>query len=104
LIRSQETTPRYWSSGGEAEVDFLIQYKNTILPVEVKSDVNVRSRSLALYGEKYREATKLKLRFSLRNLSLDGDILNIPLFLIDAVDRFVDMGLAASTMDSRGAR
>lgn len=104
LIRSQETTPRYWSSGGEAEVDFLIQYKNTILPVEVKSDVNVRSRSLALYGEKYREATKLKLRFSLRNLSLDGDMLNIPLFLIDAVDRFVDMGLAASTMDSRGAR
>jgi uncharacterized protein len=95
LSRSFDVAPRYWSSGNDAEVDFLLQRKNDIIPVEVKSDKNVRSRSLALYGERYRETTKIKLRFSLRNLSLDGDILNLPLFLIDHLDRL--LGLAMTT-------
>ncbi|MFZ3109199.1 MAG: AAA family ATPase [Rectinemataceae bacterium] len=91
LTRLYDATPHYWSSGGQAEVDFLIQKGNEIIPVEVKSDINVRSRSLMLYGEKYSAVTRFKLRFSLRNLRKDGDILNIPLFMIDEVDRLLSM-------------
>lgn len=42
LLTQFEVTPRYWTSEGKAEVDFLLQYKNEIVPVEVKSDENVQ--------------------------------------------------------------
>ncbi len=81
LIRQFEGTPRYWTSGNTAEIDFLIQNKNDIIPIEVKADENVRSKSLSTYRKEY--SPPLSLRFSLRNLKLDNGILNIPLFLAD---------------------
>jgi len=93
LVELLGETPRYWSSGGLAEVDFLIQWKNLIIPVEVKADRNVRSKSLALYGQKYSADTPIKIRFSLNNLRLDGNILNIPLFMIDELKRLLILAL-----------
>lgn len=81
LIQQFEQTPRYWSSGNKAEIDFLIQYKNDIIPVEVKSNENIKSRSLTFYDEQYHP--KLRIRFSLRNLKVDGNLINIPLFMAD---------------------
>ena len=46
LIANFEGTPRYWTSGSQAEVDFLIQVKNDIIPIEVKSDESIRSKVL----------------------------------------------------------
>jgi len=39
-------------------------------------------------GVKY--ATPLRIRYSLKNLSHDADVLNIPLFMVDHTRRFVD--------------
>lgn len=93
LVNQYEATPRYWTSSGIAEVDFIIQRGNDIFPVEVKSDENVTSRSLAVYADKYKENTKLRLRFSLKNLKKDGELINIPLFLIDYIDKVIELGL-----------
>ena len=93
LINQYEGMPRYWTSGGQAEVDFMIQRGNDIFPVEVKSDENVVSRSLNMYAEKYSEQTKLRLRFSLKNLKKQGNLLNIPLFMIDYMDKLIELGL-----------
>jgi len=81
LIRQFETIPRYWASGNRAELDFLMQYQNEIVPVEVKSDENIRSKSMAFYRKEY--APKISLRYSLRNLKYDNGVLNIPLFMAD---------------------
>lgn len=81
LIRQFETIPRYWSSGNRAELDFLMQYQNEIVPVEVKSDENIRSKSIAFYRKEY--APEISLRYSLRNLKYDNGVLNIPLFMAD---------------------
>ena len=79
-----EATPRYWTmENPRYEVDFLIQRENDILPVEVKSDSNVESRSLKKYKEKYGDKVNLRVLFSLNNLRLDDDLLNIPLFMAD---------------------
>jgi hypothetical protein len=88
LITQFEVTPRYWSSSGKAEVDFLIQFKNEILPVEVKSNENVRSKSLAFYGQNYNP--KLKIRYSLKNMEHKNGLINIPLFLIDRTKDFIE--------------
>ncbi len=42
--------PYYWESNGKAEVDFVIQDKNgNIIPIEVKSSIHTRSKSLNVF-------------------------------------------------------
>jgi len=89
-----EAMPRYWvMDNPRYEVDFLIQRENDILPVEVKSESNVESRSLKKFKEKYNDKVKLRIRFSLNNLRLDDDLLNIPLFMADYADKIIGLAL-----------
>lgn len=87
LIANFEGTPRYWTSGSQAEVDFLIQVKNDIIPIEVKSDESIRSKSLAVYNDLYQPP--VRIRYSLRNLKRDDGLLNIPLFMVDYTEKFL---------------
>ncbi|MEG0050152.1 MAG: ATP-binding protein [Clostridia bacterium] len=90
-----EVTPRYWTQVNPPyEVDFLIQRENDLFPVEVKSEANTESRSLKKYKERYPSETKLRIRFSLDNLRLDGDLLNIPLFMADEANRLIGLALS----------
>lgn len=94
LTNQFEVKPRYWSqSNPPYEVDFIIQHENEIIPVEVKAEANTEAKSLKKYKEKFGDKTKLRVRFSLDNLRLDGDLLNIPLFMADYTNRLVGMGL-----------
>jgi uncharacterized protein len=87
LIANFEGIPRYWTSGSQAEVDFLIQVKNDIIPIEVKSDENIRSKSLSVYNELYQPL--VRIRYSLRNLKKDDGLLNIPLFMVDYTEKLL---------------
>jgi len=94
LQKQFEATPRYWSILNPSyEVDFLIQRENDIFPVEVKSEDNVKSASLRKFQEKFGDKVKLRVRFSLDNLKLDGDLLNVPLFMADFADELIGMAL-----------
>lgn len=95
-----EATPRYWSVQNPSyEVDFLIQRENEIFPVEVKSADHTSSKSLKKYKEKFEDKVSLRIRFSLDNLKLDDDLLNIPLFMADYADALI--GLALKQLKSR---
>ena len=97
LITQFEVTPRYWTQTNPPyEVDFLIQRGNDIFPIEVKPEANTTSRSLKKYKELFSNKAKLRIRLSLDNLRLDDDVLNIPLFLTDQIDRLIEMGLERS--------
>ena len=63
------------------EIDFVIQRKNKIIPIEVKSDKSTNNNSLIKYNSK--NDNDVSLRFSLNNLSKDGKIINIPLYFIE---------------------
>ena len=69
------------------EIDFVIQTKNEIIPIEVKSSKSTNNISLTKYNEKFK--SDISIRLSLNNLSKDGKVLNIPLFLIEYMDRFL---------------
>jgi predicted AAA+ superfamily ATPase len=88
LLAQFEGLPRYWRSENRAEVDFLIQHRNDIIPVEVKSDENVRSKSLAFYRKEFNPG--ISIRFSLRNLKSDNGLVNIPLFMVDYTRRILE--------------
>ena len=94
LASQFEVQPRYWSRLNPSyEVDFILQRENDLIPIEVKAEDNVRSTSLRKYAETFPDQTKLRLRFSLANLHKDGDLLNLPLFLIDQADRMIGLAL-----------
>jgi len=74
--------PHYWTlQGNKAEVDFIVADGLKVIPVEVKSDVRISGKSFAEYDKKYQP--ELRIRFSLKNLKKDGNLLNIPLYLTD---------------------
>jgi predicted AAA+ superfamily ATPase len=87
LVTQFEVTPRYWTSEGKAEVDFLLQDNMRIIPVEVKSAHSVASKSLHVYNETFRP--DLRIRYSFNNLKKDGNLLNIPVFLADWTKKFI---------------
>ena len=101
LLTQFEVTPRYWSQTNPPyEVDFLIQRENDIFPVEVKSEANINSRSLKKFKELFPNQTKLRIRFSLNNLKLDDDMLNIPLFMADYTDKLIELALKEKTCNN----
>jgi hypothetical protein len=98
LITQFEAVPRYWSQNNPSyEVDFLIQRENDIFPIEVKSETNLSSKSLKKFKEVFADKVKLRVRFSLDNLKLDNDVLNIPLFMADYTDRLIGLALKNRT-------
>lgn len=66
------------------EIDFVIQRKNKIIPIEVKSDKSTNHNSLTKYNSS--NDNEFSFRFSLNNLSKDGKIINIPLYLLEYID------------------
>ena len=65
------------------EIDFVIQYKNKIIPIEVKSNKSTKNISLSKYNQKYDN--EISIRFSMNNLNKDEKVLNIPLFLTEYI-------------------
>jgi len=81
VLLSNGFTPYYWSSEGKAEVDFVIQDRaGNIIPVEVKSSENVRSKSLQQFITRYRP--EWALRISPKNFGYHGGIKSIPLYAV----------------------
>ena len=68
----------YWTSGAQAEIDFVTQIDDQIIPIEVKSGLNVKAQSLKVYRKKFKPA--LAIRFSLKETKKDGDLFNISLY------------------------
>lgn len=81
LTAQFQTSFRYWTSGNKAEVDFLLQYGNSIYPVEVKADQSTTGKSLVQYDKLFQP--DCRIRYSMLNLKKDGNLVNIPLFLAD---------------------
>lgn len=71
--------PYYWKTNkSEAEVDLVIQQSENIIPIEVKSEQNLKSKSLKIYFEKYRP-TNCK-RLSMGDYINQGWVTNVPLY------------------------
>jgi predicted AAA+ superfamily ATPase len=80
LIAQEFNELYYWTSKSDAEVDFILPIENSIVPLEVKSGMSRRTKSLRVYSEKYNPHTVY--RTSPRNFTKDGDLINIPLYAI----------------------
>ncbi|MDR3048397.1 MAG: ATP-binding protein [Elusimicrobiota bacterium] len=82
LIATDANLPiYYWANDkNTAEIDFIIQYENGIIPIEVKSEDNVKSLSLKNYIRGFSPNTAI--RSSLLNYKKNKEFFDIPLYMI----------------------
>jgi predicted AAA+ superfamily ATPase len=77
----------YWARNeGKNEVDFVVQWRNEIVPIEVKSGIRTKSKSLDIYRDLYRPAHAV--RTTLKGFGVSGDLYSIPIYMIAS---FVDI-------------
>lgn len=73
--------PYYWESNGKAEIDFVVQdKKGNIIPIEVKSGIHTRSKSLNVFKRLYK--IPYSIRVSTKNFGFENDIKCIPLYSV----------------------
>ena len=71
----------YWSrEEGKCEVDFIVQWRNEIVPIEVKSGIHKKSKSLDIYRDLYKPAHAV--RTTLNNFGITGGLYSVPLYMI----------------------
>ncbi len=87
LICSGHDAIHYWSAErSTAEVDFVLQHHGQILPIEVKAEENLQSKSIKVFHEKF--STPISIRFSMSDFRHQDWLVNMPLY---AVSELVNM-------------
>lgn len=81
--------PCYWTSPATAEVEFVIQWGNEIIPIEVKAEENISGNSLSVYSKKY--APRFRMRFSMLNLQYNSGLLSSPAPLAGWIDKWMEL-------------
>ena len=79
----------FWFSGEKStfETDFLIQNGKDVLPIEVKAEENLKSKSLRTYYDKFQPV--YAIRTSMSGLKKQDWMINIPLWAIGSINRHV---------------
>ena len=81
--------PCYWTSPGTAEVEFVIQWGDEIIPVEVKAEENISGSSLSVYTKNY--SPRYRMRFSMLNLQYNCGMLSSPAPLAGWLDKWMTL-------------
>ncbi len=76
----------YWTNDrNSAEVDFLIDNGEVVIPLEVKAEVNLQAKSLKTFREKFNP--KISLRTSMADYKKEDWLINLPLYAIGTIDK-----------------
>ena len=83
LIASQDNPIFYWASEkGTAEVDFVLQRGQGVMPIEVKAEENLKAKSLKVYAEQFKP--EQAIRFSMADYREQEWMTNVPLYSVGA--------------------
>lgn len=78
----------YWAAKeGKAEVDFLVQTGNAVIPIEVKAEENLKSKSLKSFRDKFHPP--MTVRASMSDYREDDSLINIPLYGMNIINDIV---------------
>ena len=70
----------YWTTSGQSELDFVLQISNEIIPIEVKTGKRTRTKSHAIFAEKYKPT--YSIRISSKNFGFGNNIKAVPLYAV----------------------
>lgn len=80
---SQINTYYYTNNRGSCEIDFVIDTGETVIPLEVKAEENLRAKSLRAYHDKFQPETSI--RTSMSDYRREEWLLNLPLYAIEEI-------------------
>jgi len=84
LLLNEDNDIYYWTNeNSTAEVDFVIQNEEEIIPIEVKSGINIKSVSFKFFCEKYKPTKAI--RTSLNDYKKEEWMINLPLYAINSI-------------------
>lgn len=72
----------YWKNNNEAEIDFLINNKDGIIPIEVKASINTKSKSLNVYKDTYNPPYAIRISTKEFGYDKKNKIKSIPLYAV----------------------
>lgn len=76
---TQKHTLYYWTAeNATAEIDFILQNQNEIIPIEVKAEENLKAKSLKLFVDKFENNNAI--RTSMNTYRKETWLENIPLY------------------------
>lgn len=75
----------YTNDRGSCEVDFVVDTREQIFPVEVKAEVNLKAKSLKTYVEKY--SPEFSVRTSMADYKKQDWLVNLPLYAIEQITK-----------------
>lgn len=78
----------YSTERSTAEINFLLEFGENIIPFEVKSGINTKAKSLSAYREKY--SPTLSLRSSLLPYKDQEWLINVPLYAVSRIGRICE--------------
>ncbi|MCL2500481.1 MAG: ATP-binding protein [Defluviitaleaceae bacterium] len=80
--------PYYWTNDkGSAEVDFILDNGNEVIPLEVKAEINLQAKSLKLYREKFNPKTSV--RSSMADYKEQDGLINLPLYAVEYINNVI---------------
>ena len=79
----QLNTYYYTNDRGSCEIDFVIDTGQTIIPIEVKAEENLRAKSLRSYHDKFQP--EIAIRTSMSDYRKEEWLLNLPLYAIEEI-------------------
>ena len=75
----------YTNERNSAEIDFLLDNGNEIIPIEVKAEENLKAKSLQTYCQKYKP--EKAVRTSMSDYRKEDWLVNLPLYAIAEIDK-----------------
>lgn len=74
----------YWSNEtSRAEIDFVVQLKSNVVPVEVKAETNLQAKSLKVYMEKFKP--NYAIRTSMADYKTTDNLIDLPLYCVEEI-------------------
>jgi uncharacterized protein len=86
LLCNENIKIHYWTpTTGVAEVDFVIQLNDKVIPIEVKAEENLKAKSLKSFNDKYKP--ELSIRTSMSDFRAEENLTNLPLYAISELTK-----------------
>ncbi len=93
----------YWQrgkKGSEAEIDYIIQHENQIIPIEVKAGTTGTLKSLHQFMKEKKKITAIRINSDIPRLgpvhvkdsfgcSIEYNLLSLPFYLLEQIHRLI---------------
>lgn len=88
-LRAAEINNIYYWCENNQELDFVIQWKDAVLALDVETGNGARSKNISRLVDEPNRG----IRISMKNIGFDGEVLNIPLALVSEIHRLTELHL-----------